>query len=99
MKRLISILLALAPLGRLWASEFQPATLALGSSAPNFNLPAVDGRTSGLKDFADAKVLVVVFTCNHCPTAQYYEERVKELARDYKDRGVAMVAIMPNDPK
>ena len=59
----------------------------------------MDGRTYALKDFAEAKVLVVVFTCNHCPTAQYYEPRLKQLATDYKDRGVAVVAIMPNDPK
>jgi len=42
---------------------------------------------------------VVAFTCNHCPTAQYYEERLKELVTDYRDKGVALVAIMPNDPK
>ncbi|MCU0916834.1 MAG: redoxin domain-containing protein, partial [Planctomycetes bacterium] len=45
-----------------------------------------------------AKVLVIVFTCNHCPTAQAYEERLKKLAADYKDKGVALVAISPNDP-
>lgn len=74
-------------------------SLALGSSAPDFNLPGVDGRNWSLKDFADAKILVVVFTCNHCPTAQYYEERVKKIVTDYKDKGVALVGIMPNDPK
>jgi thiol-disulfide isomerase/thioredoxin len=52
-----------------------------------------------LKDFADAKILLVVFTCTHCPTAQYYEERIKQIAADYKDKGVALVAVMPNDPK
>jgi peroxiredoxin len=74
-------------------------TLLLGSSAPDFNLPGVDGRNWALKDFAPAKVLAVVFTCNHCPTAQYYEERLKQLVTDYKDRGIAILAIMPNDPK
>ena len=74
-------------------------TLPLGSTAPNFNLPGVDGRNWALKDFADAKILVVVFTCDHCPTAQYYEERIKQIAADYQGRGVAVVAIMPNDPK
>jgi peroxiredoxin len=76
-----------------------PPTLPAGAAAPDFNLPGVDGRDWALKDFADAKVLVVVFTCNHCPTAQYYEERVKQIAADYKSKGVALVAIMPNDPK
>jgi peroxiredoxin len=81
-----------------WAQEEHP-TLALGSQAPDFNLPGVDGRNWALKDFAQAKVLVVVFTAVHCPTAQYYEERLKQLVTDYKDKGVALVAIMPNDPK
>jgi len=74
-------------------------TLAIGDSAPDFKLPGVDGRDYSLKDFADAKVLVVIFTCNHCPTAQAYEERIIKLATDYKDKGVAVVAISPNDPK
>jgi peroxiredoxin len=75
------------------------APLSLGAAAPDFKLPAVDGRSYSLKDFADAKILVVIFTCDHCPTAQYYEERIKQLTADYKDRGVAVVAISPNDPK
>ncbi len=74
-------------------------TLPLGSASPDFDLPGVDGRNWKLQDFAGAKVLVVIFTCNHCPTAQYYEERIKQLAADYKDKGVAVVGIMPNDPK
>src|SRR5438445_6036107 len=76
-----------------------PPTLPLGAAAPDFKLPGVDGRDYSLADFAQAKILVVLFTCNHCPTAQYYEPRVKQLASDYKDKGVALVAIMPNDPK
>jgi thiol-disulfide isomerase/thioredoxin len=59
----------------------------------------VDDKTYSLKDFADAKVLVVVFTCNHCPTAQAYEGRVAKLYDDYRDKGVALVAISPNDDK
>src|SRR5216683_6472556 len=74
-------------------------TLSIGTAAPDFKLPGVDGREYSLKDFADAKVLVVVFTCNHCPTAQAYEDRIIKLAADYKDKGVALVAISPNDPK
>jgi peroxiredoxin len=74
-------------------------TLPLGSSAPAFNLPGVDGRNWTLKDFSDAKILIVTFTCNHCPTAQYYEERIKQIVTDYKSKGVALLAIMPNDPK
>lgn len=72
--------------------------LAIGDAAPDFSLPGVDGRTHALKDFADAKVLVVVFTCNHCPTANAYAARVQKLHDDFKDKGVALVAISPNDP-
>ena len=72
-------------------------TLPIGAAAPEFSLPGVDGKTYSLSDFADADVLAIIFTCNHCPTAQAYEERIKQLAADYKDRGVAVVAISPND--
>ena len=91
-----ALMLALASLAL--AEETHP-TLAIGSSAPDFNLPAVDGKTYKLADFASSKVLVVVFTCVHCPTAQLYEGRIKKLAEDYRDRDVALIAIMPNDPK
>ncbi|HUT93447.1 MAG TPA: redoxin domain-containing protein [Thermoguttaceae bacterium] len=74
------------------------ATLEIGRPAPDFSLPGVDGKTYRLADFADAELLVIVFTCNHCPTAQAYEERIQRLAADYKDKGVALVAISPNDP-
>lgn len=73
------------------------ATLDIGASAPDFRLPAADGKTVCLKDFADSKVLVIVFTCNHCPTAQAYETRIQRLAADYRNKGVALVAISPND--
>lgn len=73
-------------------------TLEVNSPAPELNLPGVDGKTYRLKDFADAKILVVVFTCNHCPTAQAYEQRMIDLHADYQEKGVALVAISPNDP-
>jgi len=79
------------------AADVKP--LPIGSPAPDFNLPGVDGRNYSLKDFASAKVLVIVFTCDHCPTAQAYEDRIKKLDADYRDKGVALVAISPNDPK
>jgi len=74
-------------------------TLDIGEKAPDFNLPGVGGRNYKLADFAQADILVVVFTCNHCPTAQAYEERIKKLTADYKGKGVALVAISPNDPQ
>lgn len=74
-------------------------TLEIGSAVPDFNLPGVDGKQYSLEGFRDADILVIVFTCNHCPTAQAYEDRIKQLAADYKDRKVAVVAISPNDPQ
>jgi len=73
--------------------------LQIGDRAPDFDLPGVDGKQHSLKDFADAKLILVMFTCNHCPTAQAYESRIIKLHADYKDKGVALVAISPNDPK
>jgi cytochrome oxidase Cu insertion factor (SCO1/SenC/PrrC family) len=78
----------LASIANCAEEKIQP--LPLGSDAPEFNLPGVDGRNWALKDFSDSKVLVVVFTCVHCPTAQAYEERLKKIVDDYKSRGVAV---------
>lgn len=75
-----------------------PETLAIGSKAIDFSLPGVDGKMYSLKDFEKSKILLIVFTCNHCPTAQAYEERIKGLTSDYQSKGVAVVAISPNDP-
>jgi len=81
-----------------WGETNHPI-LAIGSAAPDFSLPGVDGKIHRLADYAASPVLVVVFTCNHCPIAQMYEKRIQQLERDYRDRGVALVAIQPNDPK
>ncbi|WP_439557069.1 redoxin domain-containing protein [Dyadobacter sp.] len=77
----------------------QPETLKIGAAAPDFNLLGTDGKRYALKSFSGADVLVIVFTCNHCPTAQAYENRVKGLVDDYKAKKVAVVAISSNDPK
>ncbi len=79
-------------------AEVEVQTLEIGASAPNFRLPGADGRFYELADFDDSEVLTIIFTCNHCPTAQAYEERIKAVAEDYKDRSVAVVAISPNSP-
>jgi thiol-disulfide isomerase/thioredoxin len=76
-----------------------PPILKIGAPAPDFHLPGVDGQTHSLKDYASSKVLVVIFSCDHCPVAEMYEKRIKQLAADYKSRGVAVVVIMGNDPK
>jgi peroxiredoxin len=71
-------------------------TLEIGQQAPDFKLPNVDGKFVSLNDFKDAKALVIIFHCNHCPTAQAYEDRIINFTNEYKDKGVALVAIMPN---
>jgi len=80
-------------------SNDEHKTLPIGSPAPDFKLPGVDGKIVTLASFKNSKILVIVFTCNHCPTAQAYEERIIQLTKDYSGKGVAVVAISPNDPK
>ena len=81
-----------------WAQQTHPI-LAIGSPAPDFELPGIDGAIHKLSDCSASPFLVVIFTCNHCPIAQMYERRIAHLAADYKDRGVSVVAIEPNDPQ
>lgn len=71
-------------------------TLTLGSKAPDFSLPATDGKTYALNDFDDAKVLVVFFTCNHCPFVLGSNEVTRETAERFKDQGVRFVGINSN---
>lgn len=80
-------------------SHPEPKTLEPGSKAPDFMLPGIDGKKYSLKDFSTAKVLVIIFSCNHCPTAQAYEERIIALANDYKLKGVALAVISSNSAK
>lgn len=68
-------------------------TLKIGEEAPEFSLPDVSGKYYTLDDFKKAKVLVVVFSCNHCPTAQAYEDRIISFTDEYKAKGVQVVAI------
>ena len=65
--------------------------------APSFRLRGVDGAEHSLEDYADADVLVVIQSCNHCPYVQGWEGRIKSIAADYADRGVKVVAINSND--
>jgi peroxiredoxin len=72
-------------------------TLQIGQSAPDFKLPGVDGKQYSLANFKDAKLLVVVFSCNHCPYVVGSEDRMIRFAKDYAGRGVKMVAINSNE--
>jgi peroxiredoxin len=81
------------------AQSAHPVPLALDAPAPDFHLPAVDGKTYSLADFKNSKVLVIMFTAVHCPTAEVYEARIKQLVTDYRKRGVAFAVIQPNSAK
>jgi peroxiredoxin len=74
-----------------------PAPLAIGADAPDFRLPGTDGKTYSLASFKNSKALVVIFTAVHCPTAEVYEQRLKQIVADYRSKGVAFVAIQPNN--
>lgn len=71
--------------------------MELGENAPDFTLPGTDGRTYRLADFADKPVLVMVFSCNHCPYVKAYEDRMVAVQRDFGPRGAQLVAINAND--
>jgi peroxiredoxin len=92
--------------GMAWAQEAGPPSaaaghpvLAIGSPAPDFALPGVDGKIHKLSDYSASPILMVMFICNHCPTSQLYESRIQRLVDDYRDMGVSAVAIQPNDPQ
>lgn len=95
MKKLVLILLAqFLLLLTSNAQGYKP-----GDKAADFSLKNVDGKMVAMKDFADAKGIIVVFTCNHCPFAQMYESRIIELNAKFAAKGYPVVAISPNDPK
>jgi peroxiredoxin len=73
------------------------ARLKIGAKAPEFNLTGVDGKNYSLDSFKDSKALAIIFSCNHCPYVQAYEDRIITLQSDYKDKGVSVVAINSND--
>src|SRR5260370_11431813 len=98
MRKLFSLVLMLFLSLAVHGEQLHPI-LTLGSPAPDFALPGADGKVHTLKDYAAKRVVVVVFTCNHCPIAQMYERRIEQLYEDYGKRSVAIVAIQGNDPK
>lgn len=75
-----------------------PSTMvALGTPAPSFSLPDPNGNTFQLEDFADAPALLVMFICNHCPFVKHLRSSLTDFAREYQQRGVAIIAINSND--
>lgn len=75
-----------------------PAGYKVGDKAADFKLKSVDGKMYSMADYKDAKGFIVVFTCNHCPFAVKYEDRIVALAKKYKSLGYELIAINPNDP-
>lgn len=73
--------------------------LKIGSPAPDFNLEGVDGKKYSLNLFIDSKAFIIIFSCNHCPYVQAYEGRIKQIQKDYKSKGVEVVAINSNEDK
>ncbi|MES2487949.1 MAG: thioredoxin family protein [Bacteroidota bacterium] len=71
----------------------------VGDTATDFSLKNTDGKKVALKDYKDAKGFIVVFTCNHCPYAQAYEDRIIALDKKYRALGYPVVAINPNNPE
>ncbi|WP_330442128.1 thioredoxin family protein [Flavobacterium sp. C4GT6] len=71
----------------------------VGDVASDFSLKNIDGKKVSLKDFKDAKGYIVVFTCNHCPYAKAYEDRIVALDKKYKKQGYPVIAINPNNPE
>lgn len=98
--KIIVVLFAAMLFFKVQAQEHpEPVTMEPGSKAIDFNLKGVDGKMYTLNSFKDARVLVVIFSAPHCPTAQAYEDRIIALQNDYKKLGVQVVKIMPNYPQ
>lgn len=96
MKKII-LLLALA--FSAFLTQAQTATLKAGETAPDFKLKNVDGKEISFASFPKAKGFIVVFTCNTCPYAVAYEQRIIELDKKFKSQGYPVIAINPNDPE
>lgn len=75
-----------------------PTGYKVGDKATDFKLKSVDNKMYSMSDYKDAKGFIVVFTCNHCPFAVKYEDRIIDLAKKYKSKGYVLLAINPNDP-
>ena len=97
MMRISIVMIILLP-GTIGLLAQDPATLSIGQPAPDFELIGIDGEFYNLNSFSEARVLTVVFSANHCPTAQAYEMRMKRLSSDYTDEQMKLVAISSNHP-
>ena len=103
MKKIVFIAALLVTVGMIGRSSLLKAddvkTLEIGAVAPAFSLMSVDGKTYTLDSFKTSDILVIIFTADHCPTAQAYEERIIKLYQDFNQRNVGFVLVSPNNPK
>ncbi len=97
MKRPVCIPILLASFLLFLNATNDPSSYAIGDKAEDFRLKNVDGRMISLADFPDAKGYIIVFTCNHCPYAQIYEQRIINLHKKFNPKGFPVIAINPND--
>ena len=95
MKKCITVLLIFTAL----FSQAQNNTLQAGQTAPDFKLKNVDNKEVSFSNYPDAKGFIVVFTCNTCPYAIGYEQRIIDLDKKFKPQGYPVIAINPNDPE
>ena len=99
MKNLVTILCSTALLCVGAHARPNPQVIEIGTPMPPFELPGIDGKTYTQADFADARVLAILFTCNHCPASVAASDRIEAIHQDFKDQGVALVAVNPNHPE
>jgi len=83
--------------GFLLFSSFAPLSYKIGDKVDDFKLKNIDGKMVSLADYKNAKGIILVFTCNHCPYAKAYEQRIMDLDKNYSAKGFPVVAISSND--
>lgn len=99
MKNLVTVVMALLMGFTLAFANGGPSGYEVGDKAEDFKLKNIDGKMVSLADFKEAKGFIVIFTCNHCPYAKLYEDRIIELNNKYAPKGYPVIAINPNDPE
>jgi peroxiredoxin len=96
--KFLALVMVAGLLAAFTVSKSIPAGYKVGDTATDFSLKNIDGKMVSLKSIAGAKGYIVIFTCNHCPYAQAYEDRIVSLDKKYKKLGYPVVAINPNNP-
>ncbi|TDP03300.1 thioredoxin family protein [Flavobacterium sp. 245] len=96
MKKIITLLVLVFT---AWLSQAQTTTLKAGDPAPDFKLKNVDNKEVSFASYPKAKGFIIVFTCNTCPYAVAYEQRIIDLDKKFRPQGYPVIAINPNDPE